>query len=438
MIHLHPIPDSDHLCPYCDIRMQVGGWYIPGMRNLAEVACPKCDRAFYVDLPAGHGLYYPMVLERTTGTVHDKYNVRWFSSWLRDSYANRTDSCIDFNAEELRPPKRPVLLNCLDKLYGHSVLKLLNAQYYLNHCRDFDLVILVPRFLRWMVPDGAAAIWTVGLPLTRGSEWNDWLAAELHRRVSALGDCWLSVAFSHPYPADYDIERFTRVRPFPVEEWNARLEQPMVTLIWREDRVWHNEHAGEPSRAVSKWLKGKRGLAQHLLDVQEGRVVTLAQALHEAVPQIDFAVAGMGRPGGLPSSIRDLRTEEPSEDIERSWCRRYAESHVVIGVHGSNMLLPSAHAGAVIELVPRDRWSNLVQDILPTARDVREAMCRYRFLPLDSSAPTVAGVTTSILRYVPRALLNFQREWVDHKAISRDPWLIARRRRELGEGPAAL
>jgi hypothetical protein len=288
-----------------------------------------------------------------------------------------------------------------------------------------------------MVPEGAAAIWTVDLPLSRGSEWNDWLAAELYRRISILPECRLSVAFSHPYPGDYDIERFTRVRPFQVEEWSMSSGRPTVTFIWREDRVWHNVRRYQLSEGLYEWMKGKLGFVQVPLDEQQERVVAFAQALQETFPQVDFAVVGMGHRGGLPGSILDLRTLHVNEDVEREWCERYAQSHVVVGVHGSNMLLPSAHGGAVIELVPGQRWSNLVQDVLPTALDVREAMCRYRFLPLDSSPITVAEVTTSLFRYVPYALLNFKRGWVDHKAIGKDPWVIAERRREIGEGLTA-
>jgi len=436
MIRLHPIPETYHACPYCQDVLEVRDWYIPGMRNLADLVCAKCGRAFYGDLPAGHGLYYPMLLERATGIVHDKYNVNWFSNWLRDSYANRIESSIEFNAEDLRPLKQPVLLNCLDTLYGHCLLKLLNAQYYLDHHPQLDLIVLVPRFLRWMVPDGAAAIWTVDLPLRKGTEWNDWLAAEVHRRVSALPDCWLSVAFSHPYPGDYDIERFTRVQPFPIDEWGTHPGQPTATFVWREDRIWRNVRRYERSQGLGEWLKAKLGLTQDPLDEQRERIVALGEALQETFPEINFGVVGMGQPGGLPDWIRDLRTWQMTDSVERAWCERYAHSHVVIGVHGSNMLLPSAHAGAVIELVPGQRWGNLVQDILPTAQDVREAMCRYRFLPLDSSATTVAEVATSFWRYLPRALLNFRRQSADHGVIRRDPWLIARRRRQIGEGLA--
>jgi len=79
------------------------------------------------------------------------------------------------------------------------------------------------------------------------------------------------------------------------------------------------------------------------------------------------------------------------------------------------MLLPTAHSGAFVELVPNKRWGNLVQDILVSSLDVREAMYRGRFLPLESSPKLVAEVTGSLLRDDPHALRNFRRLWVDEE-----------------------
>jgi hypothetical protein len=267
-----------------------------------------------------------------------------------------------------------------------------------------------------MVPDGVAAIWTADLPLRRGIEWNDWLAAEIKRQIGPLEECWLSVALSHPHPSDYDIERFTRVRPFPIDEWDTRLERPTVTFIWREDRIWQNVSQYGRFQRLMQTLERRLGLAQHLLHEQKQQVVALAQALWRAFP---------------PDRITDMRSLEINEYVEKAWCERYAKSHVVIGVHGSNMLLPSAHAGAVVELVPVERWGNLIQDILVAGQDTRETMYRYKSLPLNTSLTVVAKVTKSLLRYFPSAMLNFNRRWCDHGVIQGDSGLIAKRRREI-------
>lgn len=399
---LHPVTEAEHMCPYCAARLGVGGWLIPGMRNLADLRCGRCGREFYGDLAAGQALYTPALLEKATGAVHDPHGVEWFAGWLRESYARRSDEPAPFDVREHRPITRPVvLLNCLDTLYGHSLLKLLNAQYYLDRRADVDLVVMVPTLLAWMVPDGVAQVWSVGLPLRRGTEWNDWLAREVRRRVEAFGRVSLSHALSHPRPDEFDIERFTRVRPFPLGEWDARLARPTVTFIWRDDRPWR---ATFPEDAAARGGKLRRLLSPPSVHPagQHELVSALAEALRRDWPALDFAVAGLSefsRGEGLPAWVEDLRLAEAGETEERLWCERYAASHVVVGVHGSNMLLPSAHSGGVVELIGPERWDNFTQDILfRDADDCREALFRYRFVDVSTPPSELARLLGSLLR----------------------------------------
>jgi hypothetical protein len=392
---LHPLTDADHECPRCRARLAVRGWRVPGMRNLAELLCESCGREFYGDLAAGQALYTPMLLEKATGAVHDAHGVGWFAEWLRDSYARRSDEPVAFDVREARAVTRPVvLLNCLDTLYGHSLLKLLNAQYYLDRRADVDLVVMVPSLLAWMVPDGVAQVWSVGLPLRRGTEWNDWLAREIRRRVEAFGEVSLGHALSHPRPDEFDVERFTRVKPFPLGEWDARLARPAVTFIWRDDRPWRTQADSSDEAARTRRERLRRLITTRARPRarQSELVSELAESLRRYLPALDFAVAGLAEGFGreaLPEWVRDLRRPALDEAAERVWCERYAASHVVVGVHGSNMLLPSAHAGGVVELLGPERWGNFTQDILfRETGDCRETLFRYRFV--DELTPPAA------------------------------------------------
>jgi hypothetical protein len=401
LIPLHPVPEAKHTCPFCKELLKVVGWQIPGMRNLADLACVTCEREFYGDLTAGQALYTPLLIEKKTGVVYDPYNIDWFAEWLRESYAGRKDYPIPFNVQERLPvTQHVVLLNCLDTIYGHSLLKLLNAQHYIDHRPDVDLIVLVPRFLEWMIPDDVAQAWVVDLPLQRGTEWNDWLAREIHHRVQSLTTASLSVAFSHPHPDEFDIERFTRIQPFPLDEWSTDVEQPAVTFIWRDDRLWRGASKA-PARGLGK-IKRQFVASKPSTKIQAGLVVTLAEDLRQEWKNLDFAVTGMGRSERLPDWIKDLRQNEMNDDIERQWCRRYAASHVVVGVHGSNMLLPSAHAASVAELIGEDRWGNFLQDILLRPGDCREMLFRYRFLEDDVPASRLTQLLTSLIRGLPK------------------------------------
>ncbi|MCA1634740.1 MAG: hypothetical protein LC802_13870 [Acidobacteria bacterium] len=400
MIRLHPLTEADHECPHCRVRLSVEGWHIPGMRCLADLRCASCRREFYGDLAAGQALYTPMLLEKATGAVYDPHGVEWFAEWLRQSYARRSEAPVPFDVREHLPvTRRVVLLNCLDTLYGHSLLKLLNAQSYLDWRTDVDLIVIVPAFLAWMVPDGVAQVWTLGLPLRRGTEWNEWLAREIRRRIEAFQSVSLSHALSHPRPDDYRIERFTRVEPFPLDEWEARLKRPTVTFIWRDDRPWSAPFGDMPHTRRER-LKLLIRRPSDSTDMQHRHVSVLAEALRQDWPALDFAVAGLSETGsgeGLPAWVEDLRRPSTDDEGERRWCERYAASHVVVGVHGSNMLLPSGHAGAVVELIGPERWGNFTQDILfHEANDCRETLFRYRFLP-DSTPPLALAQLVSLL-----------------------------------------
>lgn len=422
MIPLHPLTQAEHECPHCRVRLSVAGWHIPGMRNLAELRCTRCVREFYGDLASGQALYTPMLLEKATGAVHDAHGVEWFSGWLRESYARRVDAQVPFQVHEHLPVSRHVvLLNCLDTLYGHSLLKLLNAQHYLDQRADVDLVVIVPSFLAWMVPDGVAQTWEVGLPLRRGTEWNEWLAREIRRRVEAFESVSLSHALSHPRPEDYDIERFTRVKPFALDEWDARLKRrPAVTFIWRDDRPWGTSSEAAPGGGRREQLRRLIRRPANSAGRQHQLVSALAEALRHALPALDFAVAGLihnKSSAAFPAWVTDLRRAVVDADAERQWCERYAASHVVVGVHGSNMLLPSAHAGSVVELIGIERWGNFTQDILfRVVGDCREVLFRYRFMPDSTPPPALAQLIRLLLegRESFRHLMNVKPYGVDN------------------------
>lgn len=415
MIRLHPLPDPFHQCPYCQVVLEVKGWYIPGMRNLANLECNKCGRKYYGDLLAGHGLFFPLLLEQESGKVHDQYDVGWFSRRLGDTYANRQSAPLRMTTEIFRPIKRPLLLNCLDVYYGHCMQKMFNAQYYIDNTPEYDLILLVPRFQRWMVPDGAAAIWTVDRNLREGAEWNDWLAGEIHRKLDDFEKAWLSVAFPHPHPEEYDIARYTKVAPFPVNEWGVRMDRPIVTFVWREDRLWNTKNPPNQLRARINYYLNRLGMRSHdPLRPQTRKVVALAKQLSQRVENLQFFVSGVGKPGGLPKWIHDLRSDQIDTDQEKKWCQLYARSHVVVGVHGANMLLPSGHAGAVVDLTPLDRWGNLLQDLVWNSQKVPLVNLLIKTLPISISIRELAKIISDLLVQIGEIQLEMSREFTYH------------------------
>src|SRR3989442_13600322 len=83
-----------------------------------------------------------------------------------------------------------------------------------------------------------------------------------------------------------------------------------VTFIWRGDRLW----IGAPSDGIPE---GEIGGSSCATLEQSLKIVTLATRLRKRLPGLDFAVTGLGKPGGLPEWIFDLRMTTPDEEAER-------------------------------------------------------------------------------------------------------------------------
>jgi hypothetical protein len=116
----------------------------------------------------------------------------------------------------------------------------------------------------------------------------------------------------------------------------------------------------------------------------------------------------------LPSWVNDMRATHMNDDIERAWVAQYARSHIVVGVHGSNMLLPTAHAGASVTLMPIDRWGNMVQDTIVTEPDPRMSQVRHKHIPIDTLPETLARIVVRTYRALPHARQNYERTHTQH------------------------
>ena len=359
-----------------------------GIHICGRYTCGQCGEAFVEDLPVGQALFTPYRVDSKGQLTGDDSAKSWFGNPLRDSLHRpaATDS-IGFTVEIRRKVRHAIVLNCIDFLYGHCLLKLLNAEAHAGD-RTKGLIVIVPRFLRWMIPEYVAEIWEVDLPLGRARSY----FPQLHRCiVSELArfEC-VQISPAHSHPAEFNIVNFTTV-----PRHDFKLDNYRITFVWRDDRLW----AG-----TGLLTRGLRKLGVHalLLRRQQRKVLELFSALKEFFPEARFTVIGSGRDSGFPDWIDDMRTRKFDSAIELKFCRAYAESRIVIGIHGSNMLLPSAHAGMSIDLMPAERWPNIGQDILYHQSDFggdhRIAAFRHRYVPVEASPRIVQEMVVSMCR----------------------------------------
>jgi glycosyltransferase involved in cell wall biosynthesis len=209
------------------------------------------------------------------------------------------------------------------------------------------IVVIVPKFLRWMVPEGVAEVWTVPISLKNGQNYYPNFAEFVEEETKRFDEIYVSEAHSHP--SQFDITRFTRV-----PKHNFEKKEIKITFIWREYRLLVNRSLFRVLRKIDQQARS--------LSLQNLKIQQLLEKITLQVPEAKFAVAGLGTKNKFPEWIEDYRVESFNEKIEKEICGLYSQSRLLIGLQGSNMLLPSAHAGMTIDFID-ERWGNFAQDI---------------------------------------------------------------------------
>lgn len=384
MIQIKPTIQFSEPSPY-------GGNLIPhrvlwqGLHVCVEAQCSSTGTTVIADLPVGHAVTNPCTVALASKEIFCSDDVRqWLGKPLLASLLEPAGEDLPMRIERRQQARKVVIINCLDHLYGHALLKLFNSERHLNRNDGIGVIVIIQDFLQWLVPEGVAEVWSVRLPLSKATRFHPSLDRQIQKECDRFETVYVSRAFSHP--AVKDISRFTRVQRHDDHRRDYR-----VTFIWRDDRPW----IANPYLI----LAAKRtGMMSVLLNVQNRRIVKLFDALRKSLPGVQCTVAGIGSETVFPSWIDDQRVSAVNEQVERHLCTIYAESRLVIGVHGSNMLLPSAHAGMTIDLMPNERWGNFAQDIVFQEHDPRIGSFRYRFFPISTGVSVLAHLIGTQIR----------------------------------------
>jgi hypothetical protein len=390
MLKIYPTIEVDMKCPVDGSSLTVLDMVIPGMRNLADTFCPSCNVRYYMDLPTGQAMRSPITLNQNTGEIYDSRNVVWFSSLLKNAFADQVALDLVPTVHTFFPSDRIVILNCLDFLYGHSLLKLLNVQRYLDNFSDFGCCVLIPSQMVHLVPEGVAEIWEFPVPVQDGWKWYHSLQTWMKMQLRSRKECFLSKAYSHPSNKIYDLNRF--VRNLPDISNTINQHNPVILFSYREDRLWGSDLAH-----------------------QQKNLQKLYHRLSAVFPEMVFVIIGFGKKSRLHKNgarLLDLRCDRFERQQDLLWMAYMQRADCVIGIHGSNMLLPSGLAKTTVELVPRSRLGNSVQDFLFSAsdRDLRDSLLYYRMMYGNDNLSDIlpSEVTDMVVCMVSNAPYNSQ------------------------------
>jgi hypothetical protein len=397
VIRIYPRIESDLHCPYCKTIMVNKQLAWQGVHICADAYCNNCNESFYSDLQVGQGVLQSLSIDKTTGRIFDNNGVAQSENWYTTSLKallTPTEHEINIEVEKRKEFRKVVILNTVDFIYGHSLLQLLNLQRIIKYApADTGIVVVVQPMMRWLVPkESIAEVWTVHLSFNDVGQYYASVSQQLNAQLKRFDNCFISNGYVIPTNEAVNIEMFTNVKPFT---FNGKGKK-RITFVWREDagRLWVR------NIYILKGFK-KIGISRLLLPLHHRRVNRLMTKIKKKLDNSDnyqFTVAGLGKYGKFPGFINDCRVSTFSEDIERNLCRVYAESEMVIGVHGSSMLLPSAHAGMAVSLMPSKRWGNYGEDLLIKETDARVALFQKRILPMDLNLSHVTDVCSDMLK----------------------------------------
>lgn len=347
-------------CPVDGTPLHIDGTAIMGMRSLVEGVCPRCDSPYYVDLPVSHALWNRVTLNPKTHELYNSREPNWITAPLLKGFLNQEKQKITPVIHKFRFAERIVILNCLDYVYGHALLKLLNAQRHIDNSPDVGCCVLVSPELTDLVPEGVAEIWEFPVPVGEYWKWYPSLRNWINEQIRERQEVFLSLAYSHPSNKVFDLRRFVRSLPDVSDELKGH--SPVIMYCHREDRLWGRT-----------------------LEEQQRNLQALLDQLSDIFPELAFILLGFGRETKIDAKhakIIDVRVDRFEKQMARKWLACMQNTDCCIGVMGSNMLLPSGLARSTVDLVQRTRSLNFFQDVLFTNcnEDVRLAFLKYRFI----------------------------------------------------------
>ncbi len=365
-----------------------------GLHICEKLICSSCGRSKINSLPVNQSTLEQYAFFPESGLISDtRGNIvadNWYSTKLK-SIAKPVLHEIEIEIDIIRKYDEVLILNTLDYIYGHSLLFLLNLQKIIKSENRLGIVVIVQPMLRWLIPRvDVAEIWTVKLGFKNFNNFYPDLSTKINSEFVRFKKVWLSKGHLIPTNENIDIYHFTGIKRY---DFLKEPDCPGITFIWREDpdRLWIR------NIYLLKGLK-KSGIGRLLIPFQYLRVLFLFKLLKNKFgTKYSYSVSGLGKFGRFPSFIKDHRVKLFTEETEKMLCKVYSESALVIGVHGSGMLLPSAHAGMAISLMPSKRWANYAEDILFTENDVRLASFQRRIVPLNLSIFVIRDIIADMI-----------------------------------------
>lgn len=362
LIELHPDFKAQATCPQCrSENSNINKHIFQGIHVLIDCTCRSCNSDFFHTLPIAHDSLFPIAFTKNGKAADYPSRAKvWLAEPLISSVIRENSIQLPIEKLVFEQRDEAILLNCLDDCFGHVYTKLWNAQFLLEAYPDKAVIVLIPENASWLVPKGVCEIWSVKGNLSQMKKCISNLDEFVRDQKSRFLAIYLSTVQVYVDTNKVDFNKFLKMERFDISKFNQH--KPTVTFVLREDRFWHTNRVEELLNRLSIKLSLGRFLKELFVWRQNILVKKTIKYLFKKKPHIKINIAGLGNRGMFPSEVRDLRVRKISYKVEQEWCRVYSESHLVIGVHGSNMLIPTSLSAGFIEILPEHKIPHIGED----------------------------------------------------------------------------
>ena len=409
MIDLLPKLNHKIKCRVCESdSVTVIKVLFQGIHILVDCECNQCGFKFYQTLPSGHDLLYPIQFSNdgSKSFYHPTAEV-WLARPLIESVTKHPKHIAQFNCRVEAQFKSIVIVNCIDSCFGHVFGKLWNAQTFIKNHPDLGVVVLIPFQCVWLVPTGVAETWSVNTPLKNCNKYIDGLDEFVKNQFPRFEKVFISNTYTHLDHSRIDLTAFIKKPSFDLSQF---VSKPIcITFILREDRFWHNSIFMDLLfKLLVKWNNLHR-FKMFFVARQNYLINKTARLIKKQIPEAKIIATGLGKTGTLQRQIIDNRVSQILPETEEQWNAIFANSQLVIGVHGSNMLIPSYLAAGFINIVPRYKIKHIAEDtIAPHTNRYLHFLCRE--LDEFSSTKLVALHIGSMIKDFPYLYNNTEQK----------------------------
>jgi hypothetical protein len=383
-------------CPECSSEQTIEiDLLFQGIHVLANCTCLNCSKSFYHTLPIAHDLFFPISFSVSgSKKKYPEEAKTWLAEPLIQSIINA--DCIEPVIEKkvFNKHEHIIIINCLDFCYGHVFLKLANIPLYAEKFPEKGLVVIIPEKFEWLIPSSIAEVWVVKEKLSKINKWIKNIDPFIKTNIKNFQSVEIGSLNVHPESTTIDWEKILRTKKFNLSEYNTL--PPQITFIYREDRLWLNNFFINNLWKFFKKIEAGNYVKYWFLSYQNMSFARVANNIKRKNPSASFSLIGLGKKSFCPSILKDFRKNSLVESDELEWCAHYAKSHLIIGIHGSNMLIPTALAAGFIELLPEYKIQHITEDIIQRHTN-RKAYYLGRFMDEYSSSKLIANHASKMI-----------------------------------------